>query len=1289
MILKTFLVKKGIACVLVLTVFFTLFFAASDFKLFADLGYTVNKNITKEYLKDLDAVNLLKTNTPVVYNSVGNQVSMPDGSNNSFSYLTDGLTFAGKHIDIWSNTVGLTIAFDMKVRTEFDKMWVLGYSVSSLPQLFIGEYNLYVSDSLETLFSDEKKIAEYKYQSGSPTQEAGQEFVFSAKPQGRYCGMKIINPTRDDSDKIIRLDELGVSGRSLEDKPFGVSAVTQGIGKEYLDNMTSPNCLQGLDPTVQGYNSSYTYTHDTEKDLKSWGDGNLFDGKHIDLNCSTSELRDAYIFYDLGCRVNIENLFVSNMYSSQNDYGLAEYAWYVSDTSEDLFNWRNEVYRYKNTDHWSDQSYDGAAQDVKVISGQLIGRYAGIRVIKPNNTDQTIRIESIGVFGKEHVDYQTITQGIDTAYIQSMGENLLAKRLPQAADADEKSLVPVGEGGLSSLTNGKVYGSKLSFSGKTAGMSLMVDSGKNMTVDKILVVSGQLENLNQAPAEYRVFISHKKDELFLNENRRVAYKAAAVPNASGGCAQVFILENSAKGRYVGIKIITPNNMGGSDTTVILDEIGVFGQYTELPKYYVETEDLTPEYIKEVDKGNLLKGLKPVVRRPDGTPITDLETSKWTDGIAFEPLTNQSHVDIYGKTEGLTITYALPERVSVSGIVIANHAADFGNYAIGVYELYISKYIDTLYNPQNMIAEFDNRGRWSPPYTASSQEFVFEEEPAGYFFGIRVLVPNETDEAVRLDEIVLLGEESPYVASPVNLLEDMPVKAYLTDKTANSTLLLHTDFTHKMQQEILDEDNKTEMSFKTNGKTLDFVIDLCRKMDLDSFHITVPSSQNSPIPQYTIYLSDYEEDIWEERTKFAVVTDTSEPIKKGGKGRFVRFSIPNPAGKQSIKILSLSAIGMDDQRLEKVNQLYNIKNENILFFRENTETYELEEDFDVTEVEALVDNNPASFMDYWGAEYGKESLNIVFNLGGMKSLDEITMLTPVNDPDNLVQPKKLHIYIEDTLNELFGKKAKPVAEYKFKSQDSGMISIRIPHKQGRYLRIAVVEGVEKIVSGNSMMVVFREIQAMGISIINVPDPNSGPGVAKTFTNVKEGVKVEILGLDDNDSVSYARTMKVERKAPTKAQIEQLMANWIIPYKWMYEISFYGNKGQKITDFGEREIRMTFKIPKPLLELTSYLACDSEDGMMVLGADYTENELVYTLNPENPNWNFAIATGIDEDVDWRVPDAPEVPGAPNKPGNHDSPTTGDIERKDIGIFLILSLLAVETCLIIKIRKRGMQL
>lgn len=131
---------------------------------------------------------------------------------------------------------------------------------------------------------------------------------------------------------------------------------------------------------------------------------------HIDIFAKTAE-----IVYDLGFEAKVETIVLRCFFNDSINYSLGEFKLYATNVSSEIFKEENEIAHERGVDTWKSGDRNNADW-VYDIEGSF--RFFGIKILKPNPTDDIVRLGYIGLYNKEYTEKKEYV-------LNNFGESLL------------------------------------------------------------------------------------------------------------------------------------------------------------------------------------------------------------------------------------------------------------------------------------------------------------------------------------------------------------------------------------------------------------------------------------------------------------------------------------------------------------------------------------------------------------------------------------------------------------------------------------------------------------------------------------------------------------------------------------------------------------------------------------------------------------------------------------------------------------------------------------------------
>jgi hypothetical protein len=361
--------------------------------------------------------NLLQGITPEIKDKNGKQpgINRKDtGSGLGIVYLwTDGNPSA-QHIDVAGSQAPIYITYDMGRKVNVEIITFSGMQQGTQKYL-ITEYQIYLSNSRETLYNEENCIINYKNVENSKRDHM---FTLRDKPEARYFGIKVINP--NSTDKTIRISRIGVFNNAVSEQ---MTFLTQKFGRSVLD---------GLIAVYDRKENSGRQDSDQQENSDKMGysgklefltDGKVFSDDNITINASEKPVRFTF---RLPGPTDISRVVLCGKLDS------AKYYIYLSDKNDetDLFNKKNRVCDSSDA-IVKDTGHDGYELMMCDIKGSKITNLVGLEFTA--GTD--IKIDEIAAYDyKANIKIDT-KQVINNDFV-GIGENVIPTALmPESLEA--------------------------------------------------------------------------------------------------------------------------------------------------------------------------------------------------------------------------------------------------------------------------------------------------------------------------------------------------------------------------------------------------------------------------------------------------------------------------------------------------------------------------------------------------------------------------------------------------------------------------------------------------------------------------------------------------------------------------------------------------------------------------------------------------------------------------------------------------------------------------------------
>ncbi len=677
--------------------------------------------------------------------------------------LTDGLATVNLSDSPYKNETENYVDFTFKLKGQ-QKVRNIYIAHSDEADYIPREYELYISDSKDTLFSGKPY---YTYSSDSP--KAVQLYTLE-DCLANFVGLRVIKPHKDsvsgDASKI-RLREFNVytneplenlklvtSKNDVLDLPQGESVILNAevyykapdsservASNISIDSGSSKKTMLELltDGSLSvGLRAGGTFAE------KIGGDGDDKDNiKKIHVN------EDAYvdIVYTLDGKCSINNIVVIGKEGDwqDKDKWKLSYKLYAGDDKETLFS-GDPIAVVDNTT-------DPAPKLTQIFSSEeLSAKYVAMRITAATTSNDLARYN--------HLAYLLYPRLSEFNVIGVVDMDARAPKNADSVDFPASPARPIVKSATAKYTNGtesseaeienasNLYDGALS---KTATINLSDSPYINETnnyVDVVLKLSGQQQindiyvahsdEADYIPREYILYVGNDEETLF----NRPYYTYS---NNSPKAIQHYEVDGRSA-RFVGMRIIKPHKdtITGSDSQVRLREFSVYTDKAKTTISQVKNDDTVTDIptgetiVKSVDV--YYKSPKESVRIPssinldgghtsDKTPLeelTDGEYDKWLmAGSTFALVGPENVAEEIHLNDGVAYTdiiYTLDGVCDVENIIFVGRSEDKWSTS---YKLYVGNDKKTIFdNPP--IYTYDNATK-----RTRTQVYTCEEVSAKY------------------------------------------------------------------------------------------------------------------------------------------------------------------------------------------------------------------------------------------------------------------------------------------------------------------------------------------------------------------------------------------------------------------------------------------------------------------------------------------------------------------------------------------------------------------------------
>lgn len=318
---------------------------------------------------------------------------------------------------------------------------------------------------------------------------------------------------------------------------------------------------------------------------------------------------------------------------------------------------------------------------------------------------------------------------------------------------------------------------------------LTYDLGSEKNVDEFWISTNMSGDTGMAI--YETYISDTKEDLYNSENRLFSYT-----NKDKKCFQKFVFEER-KGAFFGIKIIMGViSYAGEYSFARIGEVALFGQdntTVSTPKpadgaitektsngqtindsivygkqasvtYYVDgtkSEDINynKAFLNNLTDGNMKSTDAVDMTAPNFVKSYNSEDGTFTYANGYDPsnYTYNADLDTY-----VNITYDLETECDINEFWLfsTNNSSTTSDLAVGVYELYASNSLDSLYDASNKQLVYVNKqtGEYA-------QKIHFDNSVSARYFGIKIINGCKKIDAAnvgyswaRISQIAIFGDK---------------------------------------------------------------------------------------------------------------------------------------------------------------------------------------------------------------------------------------------------------------------------------------------------------------------------------------------------------------------------------------------------------------------------------------------------------------------------------------------------------------------------------------------------
>ncbi len=1240
--------------------------------------------------------NLLKNSLAVVYDPGADynshtQISYSslNGGEAELLKLTDGTVSNNGGGDCWAqirkNGSGedryidrIDLEYDLGSNCEIDKFVLVSIQDQSTRESdviwhankYLGEYEVYLADSKDTLYNAENLIYSYNYK--DEAKRSGVQYVtFKTSVSGKYLAVRIKNPiSPNDGEDVARwprIAEIGVFGKSSytvnyrDENSYGSFTYTNASYAALGTNLIKDNVAKAYKPEADGTHTPILNLDNSDIKLGMLTDGTVEDDGtdaswaklFLKGGSSAGNVDTLDIEYDLQNTSRVDK-FVFVSIQNPRDFAwhsalyIGKYEVYLADSKEDLYKPETLIYSYD----YKNLGKPAGVQEV-TFSEPLSGRYLAVRILDPvskehtENTHIYPRIAEIGVFGDNGLNYTVeyrketkLADMMTDADFAKLGNNLLSGRVaaPYALDiatGNRKYLIGNevktenlngATDSLIKLTDGKVYDGTSSLATGLyyyggAGLSsidLEYNLGSVCTVNKFVLLGSSFiyeENLAYSmglyTGKYEVYLSNDKENLYNAENLIYAYDYEQSSIARG---QVVTFKNAVKGKYLAIRILDPVTTATEYVYPRLSEIALFGEdgLNYKVEYISEPVDGPVMTNKEFASiGNsIINGMSPRLLL-NGVANSTLEWQNSGNLMNDGDLSQSTNFRWVAGANGecyVDIIYELGEDpIDFEKFAFIGYKNPWKHYYTGHYTVYIAMDYDDLFLSDTLVYEYDR----TVDQIARGQIVTFKEKPRGCYLAVRILDPN-------MLEFDHNDEDHLWIAPKISEIGAYGTKAVIISSPTNlaENMPVEAYITEKNGSLSKIPDNK--FSAADVKKLTDASYDSDVAFDANGKNITLVYNLCKDMKIDKMRLSSSGLMNKPDSVKIYASTDYNAIWSEKSliySGKYDTAEIK--CGKE-VRYVRIVVSG--SKRKFGISEIEIIGMDNQKLKYKN-----LARSINSANIQFFAQNNKNGFVSYLDIDSSvakglvdndKNTLATVE--GGNPERETLNIQMYLGDLKTIdsvsvyftdktaYQPKKLYVYVCQSEEELLKADLKPIAELKG-LPENGAYTINFAPILGRYIRISIPESNPEQDDYDTYCIGFTEIAITGTSVVGTQTDRDNDALL-SYSNKNYNISWDVIRIDTNDITTKIASSKLVRTSATEAQKESLhTAMYKVVGDSVFEIQFFDITGNRVYDIDGRLVRINTPIGSELL-----------GGQMLFGnaSDKEVIELYETLeNNEN--------------------------------------------------------------------------
>ncbi len=887
-----------------------------------------------------------------------------------------------------------------------------------------------------------------------------------------------------------------------------------------------------------------------------------------------------------------------------------------------------------------------------------ISGYANTEKFKEALAVATALRDELGMsVGCNFTSYPTFADSEDV--LSTLGENVLLGKMAEAYyynGVELGALVTPTTEALSDGSYDTVFSaSDLDFSAEGSYVEFVYGFEGAAEVKDFVV--GLSNNADLAKLNYRIYAANNRDELSLTSSI-----VASCDNTNGEQIQLFNYDDKPDivAAYIAFRFY------GGANGLNVNELSVYGKVST---YSVTTGSFSDDEMAALGNNLLansgviayLKTGNSVKTKWDlaglGYPVGNIVDGNSKTVVGFGQLANMA-VFNPGEEISLHILFDLRESYYLEKILMNLYHEKY--LEAGLYEIYASTELVTLYKKENKILEYNNMVD-SENGTTKTQLFTArgEGKVARYVdFHIRVPI-SDYEKGLekygylcypRLRDLGVYGSRYNKPYAEINFLPHVPVELYRTDAGGNKVSISEEEYGHEEYAYAFDGKYDVATPIAQNGKNIDFIFNLCADKIIKSVKL---STLTENIKGVKIYASNNLEDIWNESS---VVLDYSgDAVKEVYRAfaetpinaRYVRFSI-NDTVSGILDPTEIEVIGGNTQEFIYMNLVEERSDSVSLWLEEKKDDYYLSSTHEsaneynsawnaenIYGMSYAFDGEEGTVADFYGGSLGnadgtgRETYSFLMDLGNLMAIDSINFIAGSSSD---YWPTKVNFYFGEDDIALFGKDAVPAIKFTEKSSsENGSYSYEFLPEIAQYVRIEVVESSHRYYDmHNFIATVVAEIQVHGLEIIGM---TASEGVAASVTHMDTGIRADIVALRDNDVFTTVQDIEVISRPANDDEKKALAEQDAIFASDIYDIYILDANQKFVTDVDGRDIKIY--IPKALFKGSgdAYVLL-RQYGEYVM-VDFVTEDDYYVVTVDDPS---DMSVAFCEFADIEIPEEP---------------------------------------------------